>query len=133
MALAALTTCVLRMLFRLRVKNQRWRIYNAMLLQENRWRAMRYGTDESLLDLAKGELVEFTHLIDEIQAIVEKDADALGCRAEIAHLSEIVKRGTSAHRQVQIYEQALENGCDKKAALREVVRYLIGETAAGAQ
>lgn len=132
-SLAALTTCVLRMLFRLRVKNQRWRIYNAMLLQENRWRAMRYGTDESLLDLAKGELVAFTQLIDEIRAIVEKDADVLGCQAEIDHLSEIVRRGTSAHRQIQIYQQALENGFDKKAALREVVRYLIDETAAGAQ
>ena len=132
-ALAALTTCTLRMLYRLRVKNQRWRIYNAMLLRENRWRAMRYGTDESLLDLARGELVGFPQLIDEIQAIVEKDADALGCQAEIAHLSEIVRRGTSAHRQVQIYQQALENGMDKKAALREVVAYLIEETAAGAQ
>jgi len=132
-ALGALTTCLLRMLFRLRVKNQRWRIYNPMLLRENRWRAMRYGTDESLLDLARGELVPFPQLIDEIQAIVEKDADALGCQAEIAHLSEIVRRGTSAHRQVEVYEQALANGSDKKAALRDVVRYLIEETAAGAQ
>jgi len=132
-ALAALTTCLMRMLYRLRVKNQRWRIYNPMLLKENRWRAMRYGIDESLLDLARGELVPFSQLIDEIQAIVEKDADALSCQAEIAHLSEIVKRGTSAHRQVHVYEQALANGADKKAALRAVVRYLIEETAAGAE
>ncbi|MFQ5635378.1 MAG: carboxylate-amine ligase [Gammaproteobacteria bacterium] len=132
-ALAALTTCIMRMLFRLRVKNQRWRIYNPMLLRENRWRAMRYGLDESLLDLARGELVPFPQLLGEIQAIVEKDADALGCQAEIAHLSEIVRRGTSAHRQVDAYERALEKGADKKAALREVVRYLIEETAVGAQ
>jgi carboxylate-amine ligase len=132
-SLAALTTCVLRMLFRLRVKNQRWRIYNPMLLRENRWRAMRYGSDESLLDLAKGELVPFAMLIDEIQTIVEKDAEVLDCQAEIAHLKEIVQRGTSAHRQVEIYERALEQGIDKKQALRDVVRYLIEETAAGAQ
>ncbi|MGI9343160.1 MAG: carboxylate-amine ligase [Gammaproteobacteria bacterium] len=132
-SLAALTTCVLRMLYRLRVKNQRWRIYNPMLLRENRWRAMRYGSDESLLDLAKGELVPFATLIDEIQAIVDQDAEVLGCQAEIAHLKEIVQRGTSAHRQVDIYERALEQGVDKKQALREVVRYLIEETAAGAQ
>ena len=132
-SLAALTTCVLRMLFRLRVKNQRWRIYSPMLLRENRWRAMRYGADESLLDLAKGELVPFAMLIDEIQTIVDKDAEVLGCQAEIAHLKEIIQRGTSAHRQVDIYERALAQGIDKKQALRDVVRYLIDETAAGAQ
>jgi len=132
-ALAALTTCLLRMLYRLRVKNQRWRIYNPMLLRENRWRAMRYGIDESLLDLARGKLVPFKQLIGEIQAIVVKDAEALDCEAEIAHLGEIARRGTSAHRQTMIFEQALENGSDKKAALREVVRYLIDETAASAR
>jgi len=131
--LAALTTCLLRMLYRLRVKNPRWRIYNPMLLRENRWRAMRYGIDESLLDLARGELVPFKQLIGEIQAIVVKDAEALDCEAEIAHLGKIARRGTSAHRQTMIFEQALENGSDKKAALREVVRYLIDETAASAR
>ncbi|MBT8441705.1 MAG: carboxylate-amine ligase, partial [Gammaproteobacteria bacterium] len=131
--LAALTACILRMLYRLRVKNQRWRIYNPMLLQENRWRAMRYGIDDSLLDLAKGELVPVADLIEEIQAIVEKDADALGCQAEIARLTDIVARGTSAHRQVAVYEQALADGRDEQDALKEVVRWLIEETAIGAQ
>ncbi len=131
-ALAALTRCLLRMLYRLRVKNQRWRIYNLMLLDENRWRAMRYGTEGSLLDLARGELIPFTQLIGEVQAIVEKDAEALGCEAEIAHLGTIVARGTSAHRQVGIYTAAIEKGADKESALRDVVRYLIDETAADA-
>ena len=131
-ALAALTRCLMRMLYRLRVKNQRWRIYNPMLLYENRWRAMRYGTAESLLDLAKGELVPFKQLIGEVQAIVEKDAEVLGCQAEIAHLGTIVERGTSARRQVEIYNAAIDGGADKESALRDVVRYLIDETAAGA-
>jgi len=72
-------------------------------------------------------------LIDEIQVIVEQDAEALGCQAEIAHLKEIVRRGTSAHRQVGAYERALADGMDHKAALREVVGFLINETAAGVQ
>ena len=130
-ALAALTMCLLRMLYRLRVKNQRWRIYNAMLLYENRWRAMRYGTDEGLLDLAKGELVPFADLLEEILAITAVDAEALGCEAEVAHVREIIRRGTSAHRQVAVYEQAKKRGADKKAALREVVAFLIDETARG--
>jgi carboxylate-amine ligase len=130
-ALAALTTCLLRMLYRLRVKNQRWRIYNAMLLYENRWRAMRYGTDEGLLDLAKGKLVPFAELVEEILALTAEDAEALNCQSEVAHVREILKRGTSAHRQVAVYEQAKKQGADNKAALREVVAFLIGETARG--
>jgi glutamate---cysteine ligase / carboxylate-amine ligase len=51
LCLAALTTCLLRMLYRLRLANQSWRNYNPMLLEENRWRAMRYGFSDGLLDL----------------------------------------------------------------------------------
>jgi carboxylate-amine ligase len=132
-ALAALTTCIFRMLYRLRVKNQRWRIYNPMLLYENRWRAMRYGTDGSLLDLAKGELVPFAQLVDELLVVVEQDAHALDCVAEVAHVREIVARGTSAHRQVEVFERATQAGADKKEALREVVQFLIDETGRSAQ
>lgn len=130
-ALAALTTCLLRMLYRLRLKNQRWRIYNTMLLYENRWRAMRYGIDEGLLDLAKSEIVPCSDLVEEILAITATDAEALGCEAEVAHVREIFRRGTSAHRQMAIFQEATERGADKKAALREVVAFLIDETALG--
>ncbi len=44
----------MRMLYRLRVSNQRWRLYTPMLIRENRWRAMRYSFDEGLIDLGKG-------------------------------------------------------------------------------
>ncbi len=128
-ALAALTMCLLRMLYRLRIKNQRWRIYNAMLLNENRWRAMRYGCDESLMDLAKGELVPFSDLVDEILDLTAKDAEALNCEAEVAHVREIIKRGTSAHRQVEVFERAKKNGATDKEALRLIVAFLIDETA----
>ena len=55
-AIAALLACLVRMLFRLRRKNQRWRIYARMLLDENRWRAMRYSFDKGLIDFGKGEI-----------------------------------------------------------------------------
>jgi len=131
-ALAALTVCLLRMLYRLRVKNQRWRIYNRMLLNENRWRAMRYGTDGSLLDLAKGELVPFPQLVDEMLVLVAEDAEALECQPEMEHLRKLVVRGTSAHRQSEVYTKASEAGADQKEALREVVKFLIEETAGNA-
>ena len=128
-ALAALTVCLLRMLYRLRVKNQRWRIYSPMLLNENRWRAMRYGTDESLLDLAKGELVPFPQLLDEMLELVQEDAEALACQPELEHLRKVVEHGTSAHRQSEVYTKAKEAGAEQKEALREVVSFLIDETA----
>ncbi len=131
-ALTALTMCLLRMLYRLRVKNQRWRIYSKMLLDENRWRAMRYGTDESLLDLARGKLVPIGELVEEMLVLTEQDAEALDCQAEVAHVREIVARGTSAHRQVDVYEWAMAAGATQEEALREVVRYLIEATAKGA-
>jgi len=131
-ALAALTMCLLRMLYRLRVKNQRWRIYNSMLLDENRWRAMRYGTDDSLLDLARGRLVPFTELIEELLVLIEQDAVALDCEAEVTHVRKIVARGTSAHRQVTVYEEAVAGGAAHEEALRAVVLFLIEETAVGA-
>ena len=99
LALAALTMCIMRMLYRLRLKNQRWRIYNRMLLNENRWRAMRYGIDKELIDLAKGELVPFPVLLEELLRVIAQDAEALDCEAEVAGVNEILRRGTSAHRQ----------------------------------
>ena len=129
--LAALTTCLLRSLYRLRLDNQRWRRYNRMLLNENRWRAMRYGTDGGLLDLAKGEVVEFGRLLNEILKLVSEDAAALGCEQEVAHARTILARGTSAHQQKRVYEEAVAAGKDPDSAQRDVVRHLIEQTASG--
>lgn len=126
--LAALTVCILRRLYRLRLDNQRWRRYNRMLLNENRWRAMRYGIDEGLLDLAKGEIVEFGALLEEILALVAEDAAALDCEKEVFSVREILQRGTSAHHQVDTYENALADGADPDTAVRAVVSELIEGT-----
>ncbi len=128
-ALAALNVCVLRMLYRLRLRNQRWRIYNRMLINENRWRAMRYGFDEGLLDLVKGEVVPFSELLEEIIDLISDDAAALDCEQEIAHLRTIMQRGTSAHRQVATMDAALADGATEQDALTAVVRFLVDETA----
>ena len=130
-ALAALNVCVLRMLYRLRLRNQRWRIYNRMLINENRWRAMRYGFDEGLLDLVKGEVVPFSELLEEIIDLISDDAAALDCEQEIAHLRTIMQRGTSAHRQVATMDAALADGATEQDALTAVVRFLVDETANG--
>ncbi|MEQ8504663.1 MAG: carboxylate-amine ligase [Rhodospirillales bacterium] len=129
LAVAALFACILRMLYRLKTNNQRWRVYSQMLIEENRWRAQRYGTDEGLVDFGKGEVVPFGQLIDEITSLIDEDVQALGCTEQIAHLKTILARGTSAHRQVKTYEDAVAAGADRDKALIAVVDRLIAETA----
>ena len=130
-ALAALVVCLQRMLYRLRLNNQRWREYTQMLINENRWRAMRYSFDEGLVDLARGEIVDFGDILAEILELVAEDAAALNCEAEIARLPKILTAGTSAHRQIEVYENARAAGRTREEALREVVQYLIATTQAG--
>ena len=130
-ALAAMLVCIMRMLCRLRAHNQRWRIYTPMLIRENRWRAMRYSFDEGLIDLAKGNVVPFEELIDEMLGLVAEDAEALGCTKELGHVRNILARGTSAHRQLKTFEISQASGADTDEALRAVVDTLIEDTAAG--
>ena len=128
--LAALNLSVVRMLYRLRRENKSWRRYPRMLIAENRWRAMRFGSDGSLLDLARGELVPFNDLVDELLSIIRDDAEALGCRAETEHARIILKRGTSAHQQQDVYQLARRQGATDSEALSAVVGWLAKTTAA---
>ncbi len=131
LALVAMLVCILRMLYRLRLRNQRWRIYTPMLINENRWRAMRYSFDEGLIDFAKGELVPFEDLLLEILNMTAEDAEALGCEAEIASVQQILSRGTSAHRQLKVHETEMAAGKSNEEALKAVVDTLIRDTAEG--
>ena len=130
-ALAALLCCIMRMLYRLRLANQRWRIYTTMLIQENRWRAMRYSFDEGLIDFAKGTIVPFEELLEEILELIADDAEALGCKSEVAGVRDILSRGTSAHRQLRAHELAIAAGKSSDEALQTVVDTLIEDTAEG--
>ena len=128
-AIAALFRCLLRMLYRLRRANQRWRRYAAMLVNENRWRAQRYGFDEGLVDFGKGAIVPYRELLEEMLDLVAEDAAHFGCLGEIEMARGILDQGTSAHRQLATYRAALARGADRKAALMAVVDELIAETA----
>jgi carboxylate-amine ligase len=119
------------MLFRLRLANMRWRTYTAMLIQENRWRAMRYSFDEGLIDFAKGMVVPFEDLLEEILELIAEDAEALGCKTEVGHIRDILSRGTSAHRQLKVHELSIAAGKSPGEALVAVVDTLIEDTAAG--
>jgi len=130
-ALAALLVCLMRMLYRLRLNNQRWRTYSRMLLRENRWRAMRYSFDEGLIDFARGRIVPFDQLLDEILDLTYEDAQALGCTDEVGSVRDILVRGTSAHRQLKAHELSTAAGQSPRQALEAVVDTLIDDTTEG--
>ncbi len=130
-ALTAMLVCLLRMLYRLRRANQRWRLYTPMLIRENRWRAMRYSFDEGLIDLAKGVVVPFDVLLEEMLDLIAEDAEALGCTREVSSVRDILTRGTSAHRQLRRFERERAAGASDEDALIAVVDTLIEGTTAG--
>ena len=116
------------MLWRKRVYNQKWRSYANMLLEENRWRAQRYGLSEGLMDFGRGELVPFNILVDEWLELIMPDAEQLGCVAEVQNARAIIARGTSADLQRRVYEEQLAAGASEQDALRAVVDVLVEET-----
>ncbi len=127
-SIAALYQCLLRMLWRLKTNNQRWRQYAGMLITENRWRAQRYGLDEGLVDFGKGRIVPCSDLIEELIDLVSEDAEALGCTKEIENLRQIETRGTSAHQQIKCYDDALKAGKSEEDALKAIVDHLVHKT-----
>ncbi len=131
LAIAALFRCLLRMLWRLKRQNQRWRIYARMLIDENRWRAQRYGTDRGLVDFGRGAIVPYAELLEEILALIDQDARHFGCRDEVSHARLILARGTSAHRQLAVFDGALAQGASRAQALAAIVDWLITETVRG--
>lgn len=127
LALAAVNQCLLRMLWRLRTRNQRWRRYDQFLISENRWRAQRYGIDEGLIDFGRGEIVPMAELIEELIDILEEDAAALRCTSELDHVRTILSRGTSSTRQRAVRAASEAAGADHEAQMRAVVSHLIEE------
>ena len=133
MTIAALYQTLLGFLYRLRRNNQKWRIYAPGIIEENIWRAQRYGTQGSLVDFGKGALVPFSELLEEMIELVAQDAVEFDARDEIRHARDIVAQGTSAHRQISAYEKAMSQGAVEHEALHAVVDELIVDTLYGIQ
>lgn len=130
-AIAALFRCLCRMLYRLRRSNMRWRYYSKFLIAENRWQAQRHGTAAELIDYGRGQLIPFADLIEEMIELIEDDIDFFGCQAEIEQVRKIVAEGTSADRQVNLYDTRIAEGASTDEALGSVVDQLVAETANG--
>ncbi|WP_420325060.1 carboxylate-amine ligase [Mameliella sp.] len=127
LTLAALVQCLMRMLWRLRVRNQRWRLYDRFLIGENRWRAQRYGVSEGLIDFGAAQVVPFPQLVEELMDLLQEDAAELKCLTELARVREIATEGTSADRQRAALAAARDAGADHEGQMRAVVHHLIEE------
>jgi carboxylate-amine ligase len=128
LTVAAVYVSILHMLWRLRRNNQRWRQYAPMLISENIWRAQRYGVEGSLMDYGQGVLVPYRDLVEEMIDMIRPDAEDLGCVEAVEHARTIVEVGTSADRQVKVYQAALAGGASNEEALLAVVDYLVEDT-----
>ncbi len=127
LTIAALTQATMRMLWRLRLKNQRWRIYDAFLVGENRWRAQRYGMSEGLIDFGRGAVVDFAELLEEWVELLAEDAEYLGCLAEVAGARDIVALGNGADRQRAVRAAELEISGSEESAMRAVLNAMVAE------
>ncbi len=107
-AVAALFQAIVAKLDSLIDKNLGFRLYHRRLIQENKWRAIRYGLDGKLLDLGKQKEVHVKDLIRELLDFVDDVVDDLDSRKEIEHIHTILERGTSADEQLRVYHESGE-------------------------
>jgi carboxylate-amine ligase len=104
-AYAALFQCICAKLFKLRAANLNFMIYPRALVNENKWRASRYGIDDKLIDFGKEQEVNTRALILELLDFIDDVADELGCRDALKIVNKILEKGTGADRQLAQYEQ----------------------------
>lgn len=107
-AVAALFQAIVAKLTILIDKNLGFRLYHRRLIQENKWRAVRYGLEGKLLDLGKQKEVHVKDLIRELLDFVDDVIDDLDSRKEIEHIHTILERGTSADEQLKVYYESGE-------------------------
>ena len=122
-ALAALIQATVAKLYKLYSQNQGFRLYRRSLLMENKWRAARYGINGKLIDFGKSMEVPERELIEEYLEFVDDVLDELDCREEVEYIREIMKMGTGADRQLDVYR--------KTGDMKAVVDYIIEETEVG--
>ena len=104
-ALAALFQAICAKIYKLRTQNINFIQYSRHLINENKWRASRYGIDGRLIDFGKEEEVETRTLIYELLGFVDDVVDHLGSRHRLAFIYKILENGTGADRQLGVYNE----------------------------
>jgi carboxylate-amine ligase len=120
----AILQAIVAKLWKLRRDNMTFRVYSSDLIEENKWRSVRYGLDGNLIDFGKQEECPAADLIREmLQWFVDDVVDELGSRTEVEYAFRILDEGASADRQLRVFEQTGD--------LKAVVDHLICETEEG--
>jgi carboxylate-amine ligase len=122
-AIAALTQAIVVKLHRLYTGNMSFRLYRRALIEENKWRAARYGIEGKLIDFGKEVEVPMRELAAELLEFVDDVVDDLGSRSAVEYVHTILREGTSAERQLRVYQETGD--------LKAVVRHLVEETRGG--
>src|ERR1700751_5947582 len=105
LAIAALIQAVIVKLHKLLQQNTTFRVYRRRLLDENRWRASRYGLEGKLIDFGREAEVPTKEVIDELLNFVADEAEQLGSKREMEHIERICREGTGADRQLQTFHR----------------------------
>jgi carboxylate-amine ligase len=122
--IAAIFQALIYKLWKMRRDNITFRVYSPALIEENKWRAVRYGLDGKLIDFGKQAELPARELIREmIEWFLADVMDELGSRKEIEYAFRILEEGTSADRQLATYRRT--------GNLQAVVDQLISETEEG--
>ncbi|HVB02962.1 MAG TPA: carboxylate-amine ligase [Chitinophagaceae bacterium] len=115
-ALAAMFQAICAKIYKLRSQNLNFIIYNRQLINENKWRASRYGIDGNMIDFGKQTEMNTRALIFELLDFVDDVVDDLGSREYLAFIPRILETGTGADRQLSVFDRELH--------LNEVVDYI---------
>ncbi len=116
---AAIFQAIIAKLWKLRFDNMTFRVYPHDVIEENKWRAVRYGLDGRLIDFGKQRELPARDLIGElISWFIDDVVDELGSRQEVAYAFRIMEQGTSADRQLAILK---ETG-DMRAVMQQLIR-----------
>ena len=121
--IAALIQALMGKLYLLYRRNLGFREYSHMLVEENKWRAVRYGLDGMLIDFGKREQLPTKLLVEELLDFVSEAADIFQSQDELDRIRQICREGTSADKQIQVFKQT--------QSMRAVVDHLAAETIAG--
>ena len=104
-AIAALFQAICAKIYKLRVQNLNFIQYSRALINENKWRASRYGIDGYLIDFGKEEEVNTRVLVNELLDFVDDVVDELGSRHRLGIITKLLEEGTGADRQLKVYEE----------------------------
>lgn len=126
-AVAALLQAIVAWQWDLRRHNMTFRTYRRDLIEENKWRALRYGLDGKMIDFGKEEEVPARQLLRELLLLVDEQVEELGSREQVEVIYRILENGTSADRQLRVYQQH-GGDANRPEALRAVVDHLVAET-----